>query len=244
MAHIKKLFQRLIEWVTASTLRKWVIASTISWMFAAIFGAICRDLAWHNLNINVGLSMAITTVAVLVFGAVSTSLSQSEILRSATDEVSGWGKMSIKGWGVGTLVGVLVFVISLLLLAVTIATLMPGSDEASSWARPLAFAILAVPVAAALAWVGIIYFVGKFQSRILDQLTQQNSHWVKTSLKGATVGLFVVLSAMLILRTRGSSIGVLGILGAIYGMITGAITGTRLTSLLSLEAEKEEVANT
>jgi len=209
-----------------------------------MFGAICRDLAWHNLNINVGLSIVITAVAVLVFGGASTSITQGEILRSATDEASQWGKLSLKGWAVGTLVGGLIAVISLLLLGVTITALIPGSGEAASWARPLAFAILAVPVAAALAWVGIIYFVGKFQSRILDQLTQQNSHWVKTTLKSATVGLFVVLSAMLILRTRGSLIGVLGILGAIYGMITGAITGTRLTSLLPLKAEKKEVANT
>jgi hypothetical protein len=244
MTPIKRSFQQFIEWITASTFRKWVAASTISWMFAAMFGAICRDLAWHNLNINVGLSIVITAVAVLVFGGVSTSITQGKILRSATDEASQWGKLSLKGWAVGTLVGGLIAVISLLLLGVTIAVLIPGSGEAASWGRPLAFAILAVPMAAALAWVGIIYFVGKFQSRILDQLTQQNSHWVKTTLKSATIGLFVVLSAMLILRTRGSSIGVLGILGAIYGMITGAITGSRLTSLLFLEAEKKEVANT
>ena len=213
-------------------------------MFAAVFAALCRDFAWHNLNINVGLSMIITTIALLVFGAVSTSLTQWKILCLATEEASYWGKASLKGWALGILAGILILGVSAFLLGIIIAVLMPGSDEASSWARPLTFAIFALPVAAALGWLGIIYFVGMFQSSILNQFTQQSSHWVRTSIKSGIVGLVVVICAIIILRTRSSPAIVFGILGGVYGMITGAITGTRLAPLLFLENGKEEVANT
>lgn len=235
MTHNKRSSQWFIKWVTAST---------ISWLFAAMFGAVCRDLAWNNLNINTGLSMIITIIAVLVFASVSTSLTQWKILRSATDRIGHWGKASIKGWALGTLVGILILVLFVFLALVTIDILIPGSDEASSWARSLTFAIVVFPITAGLGWLGIVYFVSVFQAKILNQLVQQNSHWVRTSIISGFIGLFVVISAMIILRTRSSSIEVFSILGGIYGMIIGTITGTRLTSLPLLEFEKEEVANT
>jgi len=188
--------------------------------------------------------MIITIIGVLVFASVSTSFTQWNILRSTTDKISHWAKASIKGWALGSLAGLVMFGISVALSVLIIGILIPGSDEGSSWARPLTFAIVALPITASLGWLAIIYFIGVFQSKILSQLVQQNSHWVRTSIISGFVGLFVVICAMLVLRTRSSPIGVFGILGGVYGMITSAITGTRLISLLPLEVEKEEVATT
>jgi hypothetical protein len=226
--------------ITSQWLTKWIAASTISWMVAALFGEACRSLAWHNLNLNIGWSMFISAITTLSFGAIATSLAQEKILHSANHEIDHWKRASLKGWLLGIGVGILIFIASALLLAVAISVLIPGSDEGSSWARPLTFAIFALPIAAIFGGLGIFYFIGVFQAKILNQLAQQNRHWVRTSIISGIVGLFVVIIALIILRTRASSTVVLGILGAIYGMITSAITGTRLTSLLSLRAEKEE----
>ena len=184
--------------------------------------------------------MFIAAITMLGFGAIATSLTQGNILRSTTSELAHWERATLKGWLLGIGVGILIFVASAFLLAVAISVLMPGSDEGSSWARPLTFAIFALPIAAIFGGLGILYFIGVFQTKILNQLTEQNTHWIRTSIISGIAGFFIVICAMLVLRMLASSMIVFGILGAIYGMITGAITGTRLTSLLSFRAEKEE----
>ena len=226
--------------ITSQWLIKWITVSTMSWMFAALFGEVCRNLAWQNLSINIGWSMFIAAITMLGFGAIATSLTQGNILRSTTSELAHWERATLKGWLLGIGVGILIFVASAFLLAVAISVLMPGSDEGSSWARPLTFAIFALPIAAIFGGLGILYFIGVFQTKILNQLTEQNTHWIRTSIISGIAGFFIVICAMLVLRMLASSMIVFGILGAIYGMITGAITGTRLTSLLSFRAEKEE----
>jgi hypothetical protein len=212
-------------------------------MFAALFGEMCRNLAWQNLSINIGWSMFIAAITTLGFGAIATSLMQRNILRAATSEIDHWDSATLKGWLLGTGVGILIFVVSALLLAMAISVLMPGSDEGSSWARPLTFAIFALPIAAVVGGLSILYFVGVFQSKILNQLTQQNSHWIRTSIISGIVGFFAVITVMIILRTLAPPAVVFGILGAIYGMITGAITGSKLRSLLSLRVEKVELVS-
>jgi len=225
---------------------KWIAASTLSWMSAILFGVLCRDLARHTLNINSNLSTTIMIVAALFFGGVLTSLTQWRILSSATDKASQWGKASIKGWAAGAVAGILIFTIAKYLSALIIALIIPGSvEESFNWGRAIVFAFVALPIAGVVGWLSIHYVVGMFQSKILNQSTQQNSHWVKTSLFGGIIAVFVVICTVMVISRMGSSqIAILGTLGAIYGMITGVVTGTRLAELLFSETKKEEVANT
>ena len=205
-------------------------------MFAALFGEVCRNLAEQNLSINIGWSLFIAAIAMLSFGVIATSLTQGNILRSVSNEIGGWEQATWQGWLLGIGVGLLIFTVSASLLAGAISLLMP----ASSLGAPVLFAILALPIAAILGGLGISYSIGVFQSKILNRLAEQNTHWIRTSFISGIAGLVVAVCGVLLLRTRASPFLVFGILGAMYGMITGAITGIRLTSLLAFGAKKEE----
>ncbi len=226
--------------IRSQWLIRWIAASTMSWMFAALFGEVCRNLARQSLSNNIGWSIFIAAITMLGFGVIATSLTQGNILRSASNEIGGWERATWQGWLSGIGVGIPIFVVSALLLAKTLSLLMPAPGGGSSLGASVLFAILALPIAAVLGGLGILYFMGSFQAKILNQLIEQNTHWVRTSIISGVAGSLVVICAFLILRRLASPMMVFAILGAIYGMLTGAITGMRLTSLLSLRVDKEE----